>query len=122
MGQMYGMENIDDSTYSEGMELQRKLGVRWTPRDWGTYRTSRVTEREMAARKEKLQSELRPVEMTSKADTVWARSLSNLKDNQKTRTQKRIYDATQEAKAIEQNIRKWDKQTAEVLEGSRWGS
>lgn len=121
---MFEQENIDDETYNEGMELQKKLGVRWNNRDWGVFRTSRVTEREGAARKEKLQAELKPVKMTARADTLWARKLDPItaNDSQEIRNQKRIYDATEEAKRFEkEKAPQWEAQTEAVLKGSRWG-
>lgn len=120
---MFEQENLDDTTYSEGMELQRQTGVRWNNRDWGVFRTSRVTEREGAARKEKLQAELKPVKMTARADTLWARKLDPItaNDSQATRTQERIYNATEEAKRFEKEKAQWEAQTEAVLKGSRWG-
>lgn len=124
MGRLLSFDNIDSETLEEGNRIQREQGVRWVARDWAAFRTSKLLEREIPQREQKLQAELQPVIMHSKLETKWARGLSGIedRDNQKTRTAQRIYDASEEKKRFEVEQRKWDKQTAEVLEGSRWGS
>lgn len=115
MGKMYAMENLDSQTRAEGEALQLKLGVRWNDRDWGIFRTSQVEARESAARKEKLQSETKPVQMTSRADTKWARKLGNVQDSQAIRTEQRIHQVSKENQKFEAEKAKWDRQSESVL-------
>lgn len=121
MGRYLSVDNMDEQTKKEGDEMQIKNGERWGAREWMIFRTSRVENRERAAREAKLKAETRPVVMTSRADTGWARKLEPItkRDNQDSRNNQRFHESLTEADRIARDQKKWDDQTRKTFEDIR---